>query len=247
MKKIINKGFIIVGILISIYILILCTITNFNIGNLMTLGIGILFILFGTIWDRLPKNKIVKLFKFTVYLGITFLFSMIVFIYLSSNTKLSQFNEDAVIVLGSAIHGEEISLPLKSRLDKCIEYIKKNKDAIIIVTGGQGPQEKITEALAMERYLVKNGVDKNKIIKEEKATSTNENFKYSKEILDKYFNSPYKITYITNDFHSYRASKLAELAGLDATSYNTKTAYSSIAPAYTREVLAIIQLWIFKK
>jgi len=247
MKKILKTLSLLIGFFIFIYGILFSIISNFNIGNLMVLITGLFFILFGTLWDKLPKNKIIKSLKFIVYAGFIFLFSTMLFIFISSKTNSVDFTEDAVIVLGTAVHGERPSTPLILRLEKCIEYTKKNPKAIIIVSGGQGTQENVTEAYAMKKYLTEKGINAEKIIEEDKATSTNENFKYSKIILDNYFNKSYKVAYITNDFHSYRSYKLAKLNGLNALSYNTNTNITAILPSYMREVLTLIQLWIFKR
>ena len=87
-----------------------------------------------------------------------------------------------LIVLGAGLDGEKVGKTLKSRLDEAIKYYELNKNVNIIVSGGQGEDEVISEAEAMERYLVKNNINPNRIIKEEKATTTLENIKFSKEI-----------------------------------------------------------------
>jgi len=171
---------------------------------------------------------------------------VIIFIAVVGNIDTATFEEDAVIILGAGIRGDMISLPLAYRLNKGIEYINKNPNAVIVVTGGQGPQESITEALAMEKYLISKGIPKNKIIKEEKATSTYENFKFSKLLLDDYFKKPYKVTYITNDFHIYRAGQLAKIAGIDATSYGAELQWYAVPTTYLREFLAVLKLWVFR-
>lgn len=247
MSKYISKFLLILGIAITVYIILLSITTNFNVGNIMVLFTGIFLIAHETIIKKLSKNKFIKFLKITAYIGFTFLFTMIFFIAISSNINKTNFDEDALIILGSGIHGEELSITLKIRLDTGIEYINRNENAVIVVTGGQGPQESISEALAMERYLLSKGIPKDRILKEDKATSTNENFRYSKKILDNHFKKPYKIAYVTNSFHSYRACKLAQLAGLEAYSHNARTDLSSALPSYMREVLAVIQLWVFKK
>jgi len=247
MKKTLKILSLLIGLFIFIYGTLFSIISNFNIGNLMVLATGLFFILFGTLWDKFPNNKIIKTLKITVYAGFIFLFSTMIFIFISSKTNPADFTEDAVIVLGTAVHGERPSTPLILRLEKCIEYTKKNPKAIIIVSGGQGAQEDVTEAYAMKKYLTKKGIKAENIIEEDKATSTNENFKYSKIILDNYFNKNYKVAYITNDFHSYRSYKLAKLNGINALSYNTNTNITAVLPSYMREVLALIQLYIFKR
>lgn len=98
----------------------------------------------------------------------------------------------------------------------------------------------------MERYLVDKGIPKQFIIKEEKATSTYENFQYSKELLDEYYKKrPYQIAFVTNDFHIYRASLLAKAAGLNATHKHAPTAWYSLPMSYLREVLAVLKHWVF--
>ena len=84
-------------------------------------------------------------------------------------------NIDTMIVLGAKVNGTEVSNTLKLRLDKAIEYYNKHKSVNIIVSGGQGNDENITEALAMKNYLISNGVNSNNIIEENKATTTLKN------------------------------------------------------------------------
>ena len=154
----------------------------------------------------------------------------------------ADYNEDAVIVLGAGINGDKVTYPLKVRLDKAMEYHKLNPDAVIVVTGGQGFQETVTEAYAMEKYLVQNGVEPSKIIKEEKATSTNENMRFSKKLLKE----DSKVVVITNNFHIYRAVSIAKLEGLDnVTHIHAGLQWYNIVPCYIRECLAVLKMWVF--
>src|SRR5699024_8835907 len=95
----------------------------------------------------------------------------------------SSYDEDVIIVLGCGIRGDMVSDQLARRLDAAIRYHTQNPDAMILVSGGQGPQESVTEALAMETYLIAGGIPSDKIIKEESSTSTYSNLLFSKEIL----------------------------------------------------------------
>jgi uncharacterized SAM-binding protein YcdF (DUF218 family) len=152
--------------------------------------------------------------------------------------------EVAVIVLGAGIRGEEVGRLLSYRLDNAALYSAKNPDAVIVVSGGQGPQEDIPEALAMERYLINKGVPVDRIIKEDKSVSTHENLVFSKKILDDLLGAPYSVVVITNDFHTYRALRLAEEAGLSAVGYPARTTWYSIPVNYLRESIGILKLWI---
>ena len=122
---------------------------------------------------------------------------------------------DYSIVLGAGLDGEKVGKILKSRLDEAIKYYELNKNVNIIVSGGQGKDEVISEAEAMYRYLVRNNVNPNQIIKEEKATTTLENIKFSKEILRNRNDEDKKVLIITNDFHLYRAMTIANILQLE--------------------------------
>ena len=131
-----------------------------------------------------------------------------------SKTKDKVGNIDTMIVLGAKVNGTEVSNTLKLRLDKAIEYYKKHKSVNIIVSGGQGNDENITEALAMKNYLVSNGVNINNIIEENKATTTLENIIYSKKILDN-MNNKGKVLIVTSDYHLFRGRLIASILGIE--------------------------------
>ncbi len=240
MKKIIT----LLGILIITAITIGSIMANFNVGNAMIYALGFTLAL----WFHVPANKFTKALKILAVCGFSVVFAMIGFIFISADTNKANYSEDAVIVLGCSVIGDRISRPLMYRLDTAYDYYLNNPDAVIVVSGGQGPQEDLPEADAMYQYLVDKGVPAENIIKEDRATSTNENYIYSKAILDEYFNDgDYKCVYITNRFHTYRAGRLAEINGLDAASFSAPIGPSAAAPCYMREVLAVFQLWLFNR
>lgn len=168
------------------------------------------------------KNKkwLTILSKTYNVLVITFVVSFLILeILLIINIK--QFKEakeiepvEYIIVLGAGLDGYNVGKTLKSRLDKCIEYYNLNKGTNIIVSGGQGKDEVISEAEAMKRYLVKNGVDESKIIKEDKATTTLENMKFSKDILKDRNDEKEKVLIVTNEFHLTRSMIIASILGM---------------------------------
>lgn len=241
MKRIITTT---LGIFIIICITLATVTSNFNVGNAMIYILGFVLIL----WYNVPKNKLTAALKALALAGYGIVFAMVGFILISSGVTKADGTEDAVIILGCGIHGDRLTRPLKYRLDTAVEYCNDNPDCVIVVTGGQGPQEDMTEADAMYFYLLGQGIAPSKIIKEPRATSTNENFKYSKLLLDKHFNvKSYKTVCVTNRFHAYRAEQLAKLNGLNCTTCSAPIGISAAAPSYMREVLAIFQLWIFKR
>ena len=195
----------------------------------------------------MTKSGVLRFIKYIMYLGILFILIVIAFIAVCGQVNTVTYNEDALIILGAGIRGENVTLPLMYRLNRGIEYYNKNPNAVIVVSGGQGAEEDITEALAMEKYLISCGVPKEKILKEEKATSTYENFAFSKLILDNYFKKSYKTAFITNDFHVFRAYETSKFVGIKSTHLNAKIKWYLLPITYLREFLAVMKFYIFTR
>lgn len=247
-EKLFSQGITLIGAIFIIYGTILCTMSNLNSGVILVLVFGIVLFSIGFFYKKInnfKEKKIIKVCKslFLVLMCAEIgLLSCLVFYGVSDNVT---YREDAVIVLGAGVKGDKVSMPLKMRLDKAIEYHKKNPHALIIVTGGKGFQETVTEAFAMEKYLLQNGVDSNKIVKEEKATSTMENMKFSKEILDKRFRKDYSVVVITNNFHILRGVAMAKKNGfLKVTHMHAGLQWYNLMPCYLRESLAVLKMYI---
>ncbi len=245
MKK---KMIALVGAVFTVYGLILCIMSNINAGSVLVTVFGIAALCLGVFYSKVERFSDTRLFRICKILFILCLcaeIALISFIAIYGVLDNVDYNEDAVVVLGAAIRGDKVTLPLKLRLDKAIDYHHKNPDALIVVTGGQGLQESVTEAYAMEKYLVENGVDKDKIIKEEKATSTSENMKFSKELLDDCFGTDYSVAVVTNNFHIFRGTAIAKNAGFqNVTHLHAGLQWYNLVPCYLRESLAIIKMII---
>ena len=243
-----SKIIALVGVALTAYGLILCIMSNLNLGVVLVLAFGIVTFCIGFFYSKIQRITTLKNFKvckIAFVLLICVEIALVSFIAIYGFSDNVDYSEDAVIVLGAGIRGDKVTLPLKMRLDKAIEYHHKNPDALIVVTGGQGLQETVTEAYAMEKYLVQNGVDKNKILKEEKATSTFENMKYSKEILDNYFSNDYSVAIITNNFHVFRGVSTAKNTGFEnVTHMHAGLQWYNLMPCFLRESLAVIKLII---
>ena len=147
--------------------------SNMNLGNILTFLLGVVLLFVGAFWNRL-KGNVPKWLKilFFVLLCIVLVFSSGLYFYGKNDN--AHFDEDAVIVLGAGLRGDRPSTTLKGRLNAAYEYHLENPDALIIVSGGQGHDEDITEAEAMKKYLVALGIPDDRIVKEEKSTSTYE-------------------------------------------------------------------------
>lgn len=132
-------------------------------------------------------------------------------------------NLDYIIVLGAQVHQGSPSLVLRYRLDRAAEYLRANPDTTCIVSGGQGPNEPYAEARGMADYLEHDaGIDASRIIEESDSTTTVENLRNSRAIIDSANNtgsstsstvSESSIGIVTNDFHVFRSLHIAHDQG----------------------------------
>ena len=240
MKLFIRIFFIVLSLIVLINALVVTVVSNFNVGTACLYILSALLILFSVLYNRLNTASRI-IFPVLAIIG----FSCVGALIIGGSIDTATYNEDAMIVLGAGIRGDEPSYSLRVRLERAVSFHKKNPDAYIVVSGGQGPFEEYTEAYVMEKYLISRGVDPSVILKEERSTSTQENFKFSKEILDSLLDEGYSVTFVTNSFHIYRAGCYARATGFDDVTYlHARTHPTTALPDGMRECLAILKLWI---
>lgn len=148
---------------------------------------------------------------------------------------------DAVIVLGAGVNGRTPSLALRSRINAAEVYLTDYPDVPAVLSGGQGQGENITEARAMYNVLTADGVNPDRLILEERSTSTAENFQYSKSLLQErgLDIGHARIAVVTNDFHIFRAGLLAGRQGLTAFGVPAKLPWWLTVNYDAREVFAV--------
>lgn len=227
---------------------------SMDLGILLP-GVGGITIILGLIFIKTKiyrKNQKLynRLGKFVLVMFTLWLLSFITVTVLLINSAISEKdkNADCVIVLGAGLKGETPTLVLAKRLDNTLQYAAENPGVSIIVSGGQGVGETITEAEGMKRYLVRHGIPENLIIKEEKATSTFENMVFSKKVYEQKFGyPPEKVMVITNDFHMFRSKILAKRAGLEAYGMSSVTPWYIYPNVFLREYFALFKSLVFDR
>lgn len=158
----------------------------------------------------------------------------------------------AMVILGCQVKPWGPSILLRDRLDKALDYWEENKNITIVVSGGQGPDEHISEAQAMYDYLVEHGVDGAQIIQEDQSYNTLQNLTYSMELLDELgCDTSAGVVVVSNGFHLTRVRMLwTRMFGSDD-NLSTLAAPSSHTPSrykmYVREPLALVKSFIFDK
>ena len=153
--------------------------------------------------------------------------------------------ERVVIVLGAGLRGETPSDTLRRRLDAALGYYRDHPGCLLVLSGGQGPDEAIPEAEAMARYLIEAGVPQEDLLLESRSTSTRENFDFSLELLRRRgLSADTPILFVTNRFHCYRAAGYAARAGFTRVRAITAATSPIVLPSsLMREALGICAYW----
>jgi uncharacterized SAM-binding protein YcdF (DUF218 family) len=201
-------------------------------------------VVYGVFFDRLIKLRWLNIFAIaaaSAFVG----FALVLGLYGMNDTVT--YDEDAVIVLGCGIKGETVSRQLSLRLETALVYHKRNPGAVIFVSGGQGAGEDITEALAMERWLTERDVPSTQIIREEESTSTYENIRHTKQLIEGVFDGIPRLALITSEFHIYRGEWFANEAGLNVTRLHAPSTWYSAPVNYARECAAVIKMWVIRR
>ena len=173
-----------------------------------------------------------------VYGSISFVIFMLYSVFLMIIPRKRDF--DYVIIHGAGlIDGEKVGKLLQDRLDKAIDVYRKDPTPPkLIPSGGRGSDENLSEAEAMKRYLLEQGIPEDDIIMEDQSTTTLENLQFSKSILDGFDGRKY-IALVTSNYHVYRALRYCRRVGLKCKGIGSHVAFYYWPSALIREFIAI--------
>ncbi len=139
-----------------------------------------------------------------------------------------------LVVLGCQVKNGKPSRMLKSRLDAAYDYLSENERVNVVVSGGQGDDELISEAQCMKDYLVERGISPERISMEDKSKNTEENIKFSLEII-KENDLCEEITIVTDGFHQFRAELIAKKLGVEPNNIPAPTRWYLFPTYWVRE------------
>ncbi len=175
----------------------------------------------------------------TVFLAGTVLFCAVEGMIFSQYHAKPRPGADYIIILGAQWKKQGPSEVLRRRLDSAVEYLRENPDTIVIVSGGQGSNEPISEAAGMRQYLMDAGIGAEKILMEDQSTDTAENLAFSSLLLDE---ANDRVVIVTNNFHMFRALKIAEKQGYANVEGLSASAVAGLAPNnLLREFLGVVK------
>ncbi len=236
-KYILPSLFVLLGTVVCINAVIATISSNLSTGIVLTYLIGAALLAWGIAYRFLPTWLTVAVGGALLIVAVC-----ITALFLYGKTDSVTYKEDTVIVLGASIKGDKPTKSLQNRLDRAVSYHAHNPEATIVVSGGKGSGKSVTEAEAMAQYLIAQGVPASRIVKEDAATSTQENFRFSRPLIDENDS----VCFITTDYHIFRASRYATRAGFQTVTHaHSTTPWYMIVPSGLRECLAVGKLWIF--
>lgn len=231
------------------YIGPLVTTGEMNIGVVAGLGLACVLFLYAVFYDavnlavkKLNSKVIGKIITSVVCIVLALGIGVGGFALgnVVTHSGKSNHKTEYAIVLGCVVRGDQPGIFLKNRINSAYEYLKDNPHSKVVLSGGQGNGENISEAQCMYNELTQMGIESSRLILEDKSTSTQENFENSVKLLKNNGVKIDEITVVTNDFHEYRASKFAERSGLKAYQYPCKTPWNGYMPFATREAFAVV-------
>lgn len=195
---------------------------------------------------RFLSKSLFRALMVLVCIGFAY-FCFVEFFIIRDATTDSDPKRDYLVVLGAAVYQDQPSLTLVRRLEGALEYLEAYPDSIAVVSGGMGPGETVTEAQAMHDWLVEHGIAEERIILEDRATSTLENLSYSFALIRERGDVPDgNVAIVSSAYHLYRAKLMARNMEVEAAGVAAPWGYFFVMLNYfIREAFGVTHLWVF--
>lgn len=222
-----KKRLIIAGIIFFAGLLLRFAFSGHNFIAYGMFLVSVLIVVFGVVGKTLKR-----LIALLLAMGVVY-FAIIEIPIIGEASGDGDVDADYLIVLGAAVHGDTPSLSLVERLTAAKDYLDKHPNTVAIVSGGQGGGENVSEAQAMYDWLCKSGIDPERIIMEDKAVSTYENLKFSREIIGSLTDkSDPTISVVSSEYHLCRAKLIAKSLDMEIHTVAAHTTYFTVKLNY---------------
>lgn len=220
--------------------------SQWTIGMLPQAGIGAYFFSLAALWPLLTAQKpliadiaIIAAAGLPGLLVLFFIVTCAVMLF-ASFAPAPRDEAFTPVVLGCKLKGDKPGRMLRRRLDRAARLMNKMPDSVCIVTGGRAPDSEYAEAEVMRRYLMGKGIPAERILAETAASTTFENFAFSRRIIAER-GLPERVGIISDRFHQFRAARIARQAGLVSFPICCETAWYICVQFWMREVLCIAE------
>lgn len=245
-----QAGLILIGGLLLLNSVFLALRTNFNIGVILPAVLGMPLFLAGFFLDKLLTGQGIWIWLRSGLIGGYLL--LLIVLLISAGLQIRQLRREpnpqaeAIVVLGAAVRGDRVSATLASRLDAALGFWQQHPQMTLVVCGGQGPDEDISEAEAMALYFEARNVPAAQILHEDQSTNTRENLRFARQhLLEQPGIDPLTadrdpvIVVVTSNYHVFRAVLTARDSGLEASGLGAPTLWFLLPGDFLRETLAL--------
>ena len=197
---------------------------------------------------RWLKSKWVKALVALILLGMA-VFGILLGMVLHGSRDQVEDDPEIMVILGCQVKPWGPSVLLQDRINKGAEYLKNHPDVVVVASGGQGPDEHMTEAQAIHDALVAQGIDSDRILQEDKSHNTIQNLRYSMALLEQEgYDIEDDIVVVSNGFHLTRVRMLWNRIHGDDDNLSVLAAPASHGPSrykmYVREPIALVKSFI---
>ena len=184
-----------------------------------------------------------------ILIGMLAFFILLGIVLAGSHDQVSG-QPSVMIVLGCQVRPDGPSILLQDRIDEAAAYLLDHPEVTVVASGGQGPDEPMSEARAIRDALVEQGVEEERILLEEASHNTVQNLRYSRVLLEEeHFDTSGGVIVVSNGFHLARVRMLAARCGFGQVS--TLAAPESHLPSrlmmYIREPLALVKSFLLDR
>lgn len=226
---------------VGYYLLMGCTLHRWNSTFARFWpGLGVFFFFLAFLQGVLPERG-AFLIRAGVCVGLVIMLALI----LAVLTGMRPWRERELpwlVVLGAHVAGVRVTDSLERRLLVAAGYLKRHPETKVVVSGGQGEGEDITEAEAMEEYLIRRGIDRERIFCEDQSATTRENLEFSAAYIK---DLSLSVGIVTSHYHMYRACRYARRAGYQDLGRLCAGCLPVLFVNYmVREALAVLKLWL---
>ncbi|MFC6169415.1 YdcF family protein [Loigolactobacillus jiayinensis] len=219
------------------------------LGLLLALALSAYVVWQGLVlWGVIP-SPLVLLFSFMPALLVYGFLNAWNYLTISLVYQLQRprYRQQAIVVLGAGlIDGQRVSGLLAGRIKRGVDFyrqqIAKGGPApVLVFSGGQGSDERLPEAVAMQQYAVSElGVPVTDTAVESQSVNTLENMRFSARLIEQRFGADYRAIFVSNGYHIFRAGLVARQAGFNANGIGARTAGYFRPTAWLREFAAIM-------
>ena len=191
-----------------------------NIGNIagVALCVWTLVLCFKPIGRLLKRHTFTRILYriVNVCFAVVMLYGAVVTAAMFITANSAPAENATVVLLGAQVKPSgEPSKILLGRINAAEAYLKEHPGSKAVLTGGKGADEAVSEADCMYQLLTQRGIAPERLYREDKASDTVENFRFSQKIIEQNgLNQNLAVT--TDTFHLFRSVLIAKKQGITA-------------------------------